>query len=101
MRTKADEGTRTDETVGIYWGDGDGGYFPILETGDSCTILDKDGVDADGQTLLVDGMAMEREGFRGKWLAIAAECSAIPSDESEEEEEDADWAGIYLAQICK
>jgi len=77
--------------VGIwYWN----GYVSevIVKTGDACTDLDDDGVG------LIESLAMERDGFRGPMLAIAAACAEELTDDVDSD--DGDWGGIYLKQIC-
>jgi len=45
--------------------------------------------DRTGEPLLVTDMAVEREGFRGRWLAVSVKMGT----------EEAGWAGIYLGAV--
>ena len=75
-----------DNVDGIYWGDGKSN-MNILEAGDVA-------VDIDGDPLPIEGLKIEREGYRGDLLVVAAECGA-----ESEDTDDADWAGIYLTNL--
>jgi len=66
----------------------------IVETGQNCTDLD------DAGTGKVESLAMERDGFRGATLAIAAACAEEVVDDAEEHSDDGDWGGIYLKTFC-
>lgn len=62
----------------------------VIESGMDGTLLDPDAVDAlTHAPLPVTEMGLERDGFRGRWLAINASMGT----------EEAGWAGIYLASI--
>jgi hypothetical protein len=62
----------------------------LLRTGWDGTILDPRAIDpASGEALPISSLALEREGFRRGWLAVAAGMGT----------EDAGWAGIYLADL--
>ncbi|MFZ1863403.1 MAG: hypothetical protein WAU39_04200 [Polyangiales bacterium] len=87
-----------DPRDGIYlaMGPGAGPTLTLIETGMDGTRLDPDAVwndDGDPGTpevpLPVASLAMERDAFRGDWLAIAATMG----------EEEAGWAGIYLVDL--
>ena len=89
------------DTVGIYWGDGVNSVQAVIETGQNCTILDADGIDSSGASLLIESLAIERDGFRGNRLAIAAACASdVVIEEGADEEDEGDWGGIYLTKIC-
>jgi hypothetical protein len=83
---------------GIYLatGPGTGPIFALVETGMDGTILDPAAIwddDDDPSTpevpLPIASLALERDGFRGDWLAITASMGV----------EEAGWAGIYLAAM--
>lgn len=87
-----------DPRDGIYLatGPGAGPTFTLIATGMDGTHLDPDAVwdhDGDPNTpevpLPVASLAMERDAFRGDWLAITATMGS----------EEAGWAGIYLADL--
>jgi hypothetical protein len=62
----------------------------LLRTGWDGTVLDPLAIDpATGEALPISSLALEREGFRRGWLAVAAGMGT----------EDAGWAGIYLADL--
>lgn len=80
-----------DTVDGIYLGEVLGATAPsittLVETGEDGTILDPEAVS--GTTPLpITSLALERDAFRGRWLAITASMST----------EEAGWAGIYLTQ---
>lgn len=91
-------------TVGIFYATQKGKNnfvsTPVIETGQNCTDLDPLGVDATDQPLLVESLAIERDSFRGKYLAIAAACGAIVNEDDEDSDE-GDWGGIYLTELRK
>ena len=77
---------------GIYLGRAPGGSSirTVVETGMDGTLIDPAAVDALTQTHLpVTEMGLERDGFRGRWLAISVSMGT----------EDAGWAGIYLTAV--
>lgn len=108
MTTVTLESTERVTTSGIYTGYWVGGkYNPhaIIESGDSCLDIDSMAKveDSGGTTegLLVESVAIERDGFRGNYLCISVACGTVGTEEEggDEEEEEADWAGIYCANI--
>lgn len=77
---------------GIYLGEVLGATAPtvtaLVKTGMDGTILDPEAVS--GTTVLpITSLALERDAFRGRWLAITASMG----------NEEAGWAGIYLTQM--
>jgi hypothetical protein len=89
-----------DTVDGIYLAEGLGAAPPIVvtlvQTGMEGTILDPQATwddDEDPTTddvpLPIASVALERDAFRGKWLAITASMGV----------EEAGWAGIYLAEL--
>jgi len=83
---------------GVYLatGPGRGPVITLVETGMDGTLLDPDAVwDADDDpatpdvSLPIASLAVERDAFRGDWLAIAASMGS----------EVAGWAGIYLTRV--
>ena len=94
---------KVNDTIGIYWGDGVNSVQAVIETGQNCTILDADGIDSSGASLLIESLAIERDGFRGNRLAIAAACASVvvigEGADEEDEEDEGDWGGIYLTKI--
>ena len=60
----------------------------LVQTGMDGTILDPDAVAGDAP-LPITSLALERDAFRGGWLAITASMG----------DEDAGWAGIYLTRM--
>lgn len=96
---------KNNDKVGIYhWEEGLNSGRIIVETGQECTTLDAKGVNSDGDPLVIESIAMERDSFRGTRLAISAACAELGTEEEEEEEDedddDGDWGGIYLTKIC-
>jgi len=79
--------------AGIWHWDGKT-ITPIVKVGDPCLDLDT----STNATMVIDSVSIERDSYRASQLAIAAACSANVT--SEEEEEDADWGGIYLRKFC-
>jgi hypothetical protein len=89
-----------DPVDGIYLarGPGQGPIATLIETGMDGTLLDPDAVwddDEDATTpdvpLPIASLALERDAFRGDWLAITASMGV----------EEAGWAGIYLTEVSK
>ena len=87
-----------DPVDGIYLatGPGQGPLTALIETGMDGTLLDPDAVwddDEDPTTpdvpLPIASLALERDAFRGDWLAITASMGV----------EEAGWAGIYLTKV--
>ena len=85
---------------GIYLGEVLGASAPnittLVQTGMDGTVLDPDAVwddDEDASTpdvpLPIASLALERDAFRGDWLAITASMGV----------EEAGWAGIYLTHM--
>lgn len=77
-----------------------GDLVPLLRTGDLGATVDPEAPDG----ALVSALGVERDGFRGNWLAInvsmlvpSAEVTAAA--EGEESEEETGWAGIYAARF--
>lgn len=84
------------DAIYLAKGPGAGPIFALVETGMDGTILDPDAVwdhDEDPNTpelpLPIASLALERDGFRGDWLAITASMGV----------DEAGWAGIYLARV--
>lgn len=64
--------------------------MPLIETGMDGTLLDAQAIDPDsGADLPVTDMGLERDGFRGRTLAITASMGS----------EEAGWAGIYVTDV--
>ncbi|WOJ93124.1 hypothetical protein R0135_15245 [Congregibacter variabilis] len=91
----------TNAVDGIYLGEVLGSTAPsvttLVQTGMDGTILDPAAVwddDEAGQTpkvpLPIASLALERDAFRGGWLAITASMGV----------EEAGWAGIYLTRVA-
>lgn len=87
-----------DPVDGIYLraGPGQGPTVTLIETGMDGTLLDPEAVwDDDGNPATPDvplpiaSVALERDAFRGDWLAITASMGT----------EEAGWAGIYLTEV--
>ncbi len=87
-----------DPVDGVYLasGPGQGPVRTLVETGMDGTLLDPEAVWDDDHNpatadvpLPISSVAMERDAFRGDWLAIAARMGV----------EDAGWAGIYLTNL--
>ena len=77
-----------------------GDLMPLLRTGDSGPMVDPEAPAG----AVVSALGIERDGFRGNWLAInvsmlvpAAEVTATAG--GEESEEETGWAGIYAARF--
>jgi hypothetical protein len=92
--------TYDDPLDGIYLatGPGQGTITTLIQTGMAGTILDEEAVwddDEDPVTpdvpLPIATLALERDAFRGNWLAISASMGV----------EEAGWAGIYLTNLCQ
>jgi hypothetical protein len=85
-----------DPVDGIYLGQVLGATAPTLttlvQTGMDGTVLDPDAVwndDGTSTPLPIASLALERDAFRGDWLAITASMGV----------EEAGWAGIYLTHM--
>ncbi len=83
---------------GIYLrrGPGEPKIVPVVETGTDGTLIDPEAVfDDDGDpatppvALPVTEMGIERDGFRGRWLAINVSMGT----------EEAGWAGVYVTRV--
>ena len=76
-----------------------GDLVPLLRTGDLGALVDPEApVGA-----VVSALGVERDGFRGNWLAVNVSM-LVASDVAtaaggEESEEDTGWAGIYVARF--
>jgi hypothetical protein len=77
-----------------------GDLVPLLRTGDPGALLDPEAPAG----ALVSALGIERDGFRGNWLAVnvsmlvpGAEAAAAAG--GEESEEETGWAGIYAARF--
>ena len=92
--------TWVDPVDGVYLVETLGAAAPLtttlIETGMDGTVLDPDAVwDHDEnpatpeEALPVAGLALERDGLRGRWLAVAASMG----------EDEAGWAGIYALEL--
>jgi len=86
------DGVYVDPVDGIYFAKGPGRVEPVtvLDTTMDGQLLDPEA--PPGTTILELGL--EREGFRGDWLAIAAAMGVIGSDAEED-----GMAGIYVTRI--
>jgi hypothetical protein len=77
---------------GIYLGEVLGAtapkITPLVKTGMDGTMLDPKAV-SDNEPLPIVSLALERDAFRGGWLAITASMGL----------EEAGWAGIYLTRV--
>lgn len=78
-------------TDGIYLREGDASPLAVVvESGMDGRQFDPAAVSPEtGQPLLVTELGIEREGFRGRWLAISVRMGT----------EEAGWAGIYLGTV--
>jgi hypothetical protein len=95
-----EESSELETTAGIYTGHrGKHGYTPhtILQSGDSCTDFDEMAVVEDGQSMTVESVAIERDGFRNDYLCVAVACGTLV--DSEEDDDEGDWGGIYCANM--
>ena len=88
-------------TAGIYtgqWDDGAYNPYPIIKSGDSCTNFDDmAAVDGTEEPMLVESVAIERDGFRENYLCVSVACGALVV--GEEDDDEGDWGGIYCANI--
>lgn len=102
MITVTQESSEQVTSSGIYTGQQDGGVYitsTIVETGDLCTEFDGMAVvEGSGEAMAVESLAIERESFRNKYLCIAIACGTLVV-ETEEDEEEGDWGGIYCANM--
>ncbi len=86
------DGEYVDPIDGIYLRKGPGGspIASVVETGMDGTLIDPEAVDPlTGGLLPVTAMGIERDGFRGRSLAINVSMGT----------EEAGWAGIYLTLV--
>lgn len=97
MTTVSTDGTTSGIYTG-YWNKNVYTSHPILESGDECTDIDAMAVTSGGTALLVESVAIERDGFRKNYLCVSVACGTLIVTE-EEEEDEADWGGIYCANI--
>lgn len=78
----------------------------IVATGQSAAVFDDEALDSFEDPLIVNEMAIERNGLRGKYITVALGFGPAPQDElvvgitaateeGEDEEEEVDVAGIY------
>jgi hypothetical protein len=79
---------------------GIGELMPLLRTGDSGAMVDPEAPAG----AVVSALGIERDGFRGNWLAINVSMLVPSTDvtaaaEGEESEEETGWAGIYAAHF--
>jgi hypothetical protein len=77
-----------------------GDLVPLLRTGDLGAMVDPEAPAG----AVVSAIGIERDGFRGKWLAVTvsmlvpgADGTAAAAGEASEEE--TGWAGIYAARF--
>jgi hypothetical protein len=88
-----ESGAYVDPVDGIYLGRTPGAWpiETIVETGMDGTLIDPEAIDpeAGSAPLPVTEMAIERDGFRGRWLGITVTMAT----------EEAGWAGVYLTEI--
>ncbi|MCP5274145.1 MAG: hypothetical protein H6936_04710 [Burkholderiales bacterium] len=99
MAFKARSGEINEETRvyenfidGVYFKRGPG-KFPIATIVD--TTMPGDRLDAETpSSTFINSLGLERDGFRGNYLAITASMEDISSDEDE-----STWAGIYVTDI--
>jgi len=80
---------------GIYLKIANARVTTVAETGMLGTDFDPDAVCPDDEPLVVDEVALEREGLRGSFFAITIAFGGECTDE----EEDVDFAGIYLTRV--
>lgn len=80
----------------------------IVYTGQSATAFDDTAIDSSEKPLVVNEMAIERNGLRGNHITVALGFGpaplndlAVAADEGdeEEEEEEVDVAGIYIYDV--
>jgi hypothetical protein len=77
-----------------------GDLVPLLRTGDSGAMVDPEAPAG----AVISALGIERDGFRGNWLAINVSMLVPSTDvtaaaEGEESEEETGWAGIYAAHF--
>ncbi len=73
-----------------YWVQSRPTLTPLFQTGMEGTILDPQALDADtNQPLPITSLGLERDSFRGRWLAINASMG----------NEESGWAGIYVTKM--
>ena len=95
----AETGYYADYVDGIYLqrSHGDSDVATVIDTTMSATALDSE---APGLAMITE-LGMERDGFRGHFLAISAGMASEEADEGHDSpgESESTWAGIYLARI--
>jgi hypothetical protein len=78
---------------------GVGDLMPLLRTGDLGSILDPEAPDG----AVISALGIERDGFRGDWLAVNVSMLLPPEVAAaaggEESEEETGWAGVYAAHF--
>jgi hypothetical protein len=78
---------------------GIGDLVPLLRTGESGLTVDPEAPAG----AVISALGIERDGFRGNWLAVnvsmlvPAEVAA--GEGGEESEEETGWAGVYAAHF--
>jgi hypothetical protein len=85
-------GAYSDPVDGLYLRTGPGAsrIAALVKTGTDATLIDPAGIEAiTGAPLTITDMGVERDGFRGRWLAINVRMGT----------EDSGWAGIYLTEM--
>jgi hypothetical protein len=85
-------GGAAESVDGLYLraGPGRSRIATLVRTGMDGTLIDPSAVDPDtGEHLRITSVAVERDGFRGRWLAVNASMGT----------EEAGWAGIYVTQM--
>lgn len=94
LARSADYATDTNVYVnpidGIYLGSTTGArpVRTLLQTGMDGTLLDPMAIE-NSEPLPITSLGLERDGFRGNWLAISASMG----------EEETGWGGIYLSEV--
>jgi hypothetical protein len=86
------DGAYVDAVDGLYVsiGPGHAEIATLVRTGTDGTLVDPAAVDSlTGEHLPITNVAVERDGFRGRWLAINVGMGT----------EEAGWAGLYVTQM--
>ena len=85
-------GAYSDPVDGLYLRTGPGGsrIAALVKTGTDATLIDPAAIESiTGASLAITDMGVERDGFRGRWLAITVRMGTG----------DSGWAGIYLTEM--
>jgi hypothetical protein len=72
-----------------------GDLMPLLRTGDLGATVDPEAPAGS----VVSALGIERDGFRGDWLAVNVSMLVPSAEGAEESEEETGWAGVYAARF--